>query len=233
MPPGLKAHWRARGKLPMERFAFELVLGALLLAFVLWTWRKQEPRRPLQAAEIERYLEVIATQFPVPDGADRPAILARLRHFAEHDDGRDIYMTNLLRYHEKMASGPAPAGSFTGSRDAANAIYEKNTSPILLTSGAFPIFAGTVAGPNVVGGSDPTDDNWSRVLVVHYPSRRHFFDLLTNPRYLAKADFKTYAMYVGLVPCQRQLVIPDFRFLAPAGALIVFVAAAGRHALLG
>ena len=38
MPPGLKAHWRARGKLPMERFAFELVLGALLLGNGIISW---------------------------------------------------------------------------------------------------------------------------------------------------------------------------------------------------
>ena len=217
----------------MERFAFELVLGVVLLGFVLWVRRKQEPRRPLQPAEIERYLGIIGEKFPLPDGVDKPAILARLRHFAESDDGRDIYMTNLLRYHDKMASGPAPAASFTGSREAANAIYENNTKPILMTSGAFPIFAGKVAGPNVIGGTDPADDNWSRVLVVHYPSRRHFFDLLSNEQYLSKADFKSYAMYIGLVPCQRELVMPDFRFLAPAGALILFFAAAWLHALVG
>ena len=217
----------------MERFTFEAVLGALLLAFVLWVWRKQEPRRPLQVEEIERYLGVIEAHFPLPDGTERAKLLARLRHFAEHDDGRDIYMTNLLRNHAQMASGPAAAGSFAGSPEAANVIYEANTRPILMTSGAFPIFAGTVAGPNVVGSSDPADDNWSRVLVVHYPSRRHFFELLTNRRYLEKADFKSYAMYVALVPCQRQLVVPDFRFLAPAGALIVFFAAAWLHAVLG
>lgn len=217
----------------MERFTFELVLGAVLLAFVLWTRYKQEPRRPLQRDEIERYLAIIDGQFPMPDGTDRAAIMARLRNFAENDNGRDIYMTNLLRYHEGMATGPAPAGSFSGSPKAANAIYEKNTQPILMRSGAFPIFAGRVAGPNVIGGGNPADDDWSRILVVHYPSRRHFFELLTNPRYLTKADYKTYAMYVALVPCQRQAVIPDFRFLAPAGALIVFFAAAWLHAVLG
>ena len=59
--------------------------------------------------------------------------------------------------------------------------------------------------------------------VVHYPSRRHFLDLLTNPQYLTKADFKSYAMHMALVPVKRELVIPDFHQLAIAGAVVVFL----------
>ena len=67
--------------------------------------------------------------------------------------------------------------------------------------------------------------------MVHYPSRRHFFDLLTNEKYLSKADFKSYAMYLALVPTRRELVVPEFRFLVLVGALIVFLTVAWLHAL--
>jgi len=210
-----------------------LILGAALALFVWWAWRKQEPRRPLTPAEIDRYCEVVDAKFPVPDGQDRAAWVARLRRFGENDDGRDIYMLNLLRYHETMAKGPAAAGSFTGTPHESNEIYEANAKPILLKSGAFPIFAGKVEDVNAVGGPDPAEDNWTRILVVHYPSRRHFFDLLTNPQYLTKADFKSYAMHMALAPVKRELVIPDFRQLAVMGAVIVFLAAGWVLALTG
>ena len=209
------------------------LLAAFLTLFVLWVWRKQEPRRPLTAAEVDNYCAIIEARFPIPDHQDHAAWVARVRRFAENDDGRDIYMLNLLRYNEAMAKGSAPAGSFSGTPDEANAIYEANAKPILMKSGAFPIFAGKVEDPNAVGGSDPAEDNWTRILVVHYPSRRHFFDLLTNPQYLSKADFKSYAMHMALVPVKREMVIPDFRQLAIAAAIVVFLSAGWVLALTG
>lgn len=209
------------------------LLASALAVFVLWVWRKQEPRRPLTAAEIERYCEIIDARFPIPDHQDRTDWVARVRRFAENDDGRDIYMLNLLRYNEAMANGPDPAGSFSGTPDEANTIYEANAKPVLMKSGAFPIFAGKVEDLNAVGGPDPAEDNWTRILVVHYPSRRHFFDLLTNPQYLSKADFKSYAMHMALVPVKREMVIPDFRQLAIAAAIVVFLSAGWVLALTG
>jgi len=111
------------------------LLAAVLALFVLWVWRKQEPRRPLTPVEIDRYCATIHARFPVPDHQDRAAWVARVRRFAENDDGRDIYMLNLLRYNETMAKGPAAAGSFTGTPHEANEIYEANAKPILMKSG--------------------------------------------------------------------------------------------------
>lgn len=217
----------------MGRFTFEIVLALVLALFVIWARRKQEPNRPLTKGEIDRYITILTEKFPFPGGSAPANRIARMRAFAEADDGRDFYMLNLLRFNESMAEGPAPAASFAGTPQEANVIYEANTKPILVKSGAFPIFAGKVEDGNVVGGGDPAVEGWDRVLMVHYPSRRHFFDLLTNPDYLRKADFKSYAMHMELVPVKRQMVVPDFRFLAVAGALVVFLAAAWLHALLG
>lgn len=217
----------------MGSFTLELVLAVILGLFVAWAWRKQEPRRPLTRDEIERYCAIVEAKFPKPDAMDRARMLARLRGFAERDDGRDIYMVNLLRYHDRMAAGRDPAGQFAGTPLEANDIYEANAKPILMKSGAFPIFAGVAEEPNAVGGDDPAEDNWSRVLVVHYPSRRHFLDLLTDAKYLTRADFKSYAMHMALVPVKRQLVVPDFRFLAAFGAIVLFLLVAWVHALIG
>lgn len=207
----------------IKRFRFEFILFVVLALFVAWVWHKQEPGAPLSKAETSRYLAVIEAKFPMPEGMDRAATVARLRSFAQNDDGRDVYMLNLLRYNDRMATGPAQAGRFKGTPDEANVIYEDNAKPILMKSGAFPIFSGKVEEANVIGGADAAEDNWTRILVVHYPSRRHFFELLTNPEYLKKADYKSYAMHIALVPVKRELVVPDFRFLAAVGAIILFL----------
>ena len=46
----------------------------------------------------------------------------------------------------------------------------------------------------------PELDNWDRVLVVRYPGRRTFFDLVTNPEYLAVMPYQLAALEVVLTP---------------------------------
>lgn len=215
----------------MKRYRFEIFFAALLSLMVVGIWHKQEPNNPLTQAETDKYLATISEKYPFADNQDKAEMLIRFRNFAEKDDGKDIYMLNLLRFYPKMAMGPAPAGKFKGTPEQANVIYEETAKPLLMKSGAFPIFAGHVDESNAVGGLDPAEDNWDRVLVVHYPSRRHFLDLLTHPEYLKKADFKSYAMHMALVPVKRDLVVPDFRLLAIVGAIILFLVVALVRAL--
>lgn len=217
----------------MKRFRFEAILALVLILFVVWAWHKQEPNDPLTQAETDRYMSAIAKNLPLPAGTDRESALARVRSFAENDDGRDVYMLNLLRNFDSMAQGAAPAGKFNGTPEQANVIYEDNAIPVLLKSGAFLIFSGRVFEKNVMGGQDTAEDAWTRVLVVHYPSRRHFMELLSDPEYLKKADYKTYAMHIALVPVQRDMVVPDFRFLAIVGAIFLFLLIALVRALRG
>lgn len=215
----------------MKRFRFELILALVLGVLTALYWHSQEPDDPLTKAETDRYMAVIELKFPFPTAELKASALVRLRGFAERDDGRDVYMLNLLRFHPQMTSGPAPAAQFKGSPAEANAAYEDNAVPIALKSGSFPIFTGNVSEANAIGGDVAAEDNWSRIIVMHYPSRRHFFDLLTDPGYLSKADYKTYAMHMALVPVKRDMVIPDFRHLALIGALLLFLLIALVRAL--
>lgn len=215
----------------MKRFAFELALAAALAAVTLLVWSGQAPDRPLAAEEIDGYLAIIAERFPFPPSEDKAEALARLRAFAERDDGRDFYMLNLLRFHEKMAIGPdLPAGAAMAPVDA-NAIYERHVLPIAFRRLSLPVFAGPVREPNALGDA-AGEDGWSRVLVMHYPSRRHFFELLTDPDYLKFAAYKSYAMHIGLVPVARELNLPDLRLIAAGAALVLFLSAAWLRALL-
>ena len=76
---------------------FLLLLAAALALFVWWVWRKQEPRRPLTSAEIDRYCKVIDAEFPISDGLDRAAWVARLRRFGECRDVGGCFRTLFPR----------------------------------------------------------------------------------------------------------------------------------------
>ncbi len=66
--------------------------------------------------------------------------------------------------------------------------------------------------------------DWDVVLVVRYPSRRAFLDLVSDPRYLALAPYKFAALHLALVPVTRAVALPDPRGLVIAAAVIAFLA---------
>ena len=66
----------------------------------------------------------------------------------------------------------------------------------------------------------PDLDNWDRVLVVRYPGRRTFLELLTNPEYLKVMPYKLSSLEVVLTPVSGELVIPDARWIAGVVGLV-------------
>ena len=62
-------------------------------------------------------------------------------------------------------------------------------------------------------------------MVVRYPSRRAFFEVLTDPQWLKFAPYKLAALELALVPASGQVVIPDLRSVIGGACLIVFLGA--------
>jgi len=209
---------------------FQLILGVVLVLFVLAVRRWQEPNRPMTKAEIERYLDLIDKGIFMLSPEAKADFLSRLRTFGAEDDGRDIYMLNLLRFFDKVQEGPGLDPEHCQSPAAANLFYEQKILSTAVRSGAVPIFGGTVENANVMA-SEPADGRYDRVILMHYPSRRHFFRLFANPEYQKYAAYKYFAMDVELVPVKRDVVIPDIRFLAATVALVIFFAAGWLNAL--
>jgi hypothetical protein len=58
---------------------------------------------------------------------------------------------------------------------------------------------------------------------VRYPSRRAFFELLSNPQWLKFAPYKIAALELVLVPTSGQVVIPDLRWVMGGACLMVFL----------
>ena len=87
-------------------------------------------------------------------------------------------------------------------------------------------------------GAGSEVDRADRVLLVRYPSRRAFLSLVCDPAYLQIAPYKFAALKLDLLPLEPETVIPDPRWLAAGGSLIVFLAVgwfraasrAARHA---
>ena len=224
----------------MKTHRFGLFLGAVLAALFVafWIWQTPGNLQKLSSAEVDAYLHKLEGKLPGNRrGADGvPRAYARL---GLADDGRPVYMLNAMRYYPELKRGPGMEG-VRGTPAEANATYEKAVMPILFRLGAYPLFGGETMEIRADGkahsnldGFDPAIDDWSRILVVRYPSRRAFFELLTDPQWLKFAPYKVAALEIALVPASGQVVIPDLRWVVGGACLIVFLGAGWLRAARG
>jgi uncharacterized protein (DUF1330 family) len=215
----------------MKRFGFEIGLALLLGALyaVFWLW--QTPgvlHGPLQAAEVEDYLRIVEERLPMP-AQEKPEVVRHLRAWALADDGRPVYMLNLMRYYPELRRFEGTP-RFDGTAQQSNAHYEAEAMPLLMKIGGYPLVGGMTQGANLIEHS-PALDDWSRVLVVRYPSRRAFLELLTDPAYAPIEPYKLMALQVVLTPVHGELVVPELRWSAAAALLVLFLLVAWVRAL--
>jgi hypothetical protein len=156
-------------------------------------------------------------------------VLDHLRAWALADDGKPVYMLNLMRYYPALRQFEgAPRVEVTPEQS--NAIYEREVMPMLLRAGGYPLLGGATQGANLIGHA-PALDDWSRVLVVRYPSRRAFLALLTDPDYIPIEPYKLMALELVLAPVHGEVVVPELRWLTVLFALVLFLLVAWVQAL--
>lgn len=201
-------------------YLFPIVLAALFVAlyWIFCHWHSQGGGK-LTKAEIDRYLALIE-KLPLPaEGVE--AFCARIRPWAEADDGKPVYMLNLVSFFDALRSFPG-APEFQGTPQEANAYYEKAIASLWLSHAAYPTFSGTPQASNLVNIQPERD--WAEVLICRYPNRRMFLKLLADPQYGPKAPYKFMAVGLDLVPVAAHRSIPDLRVVVGVSLLILFLA---------
>lgn len=212
----------------MTRYKPELTLGTFLLALFLAVCYWQAPGHVLSKAEIDGHLQRINQLSEMP-AAEKKEFIAHLRAWGEADDGKPVYMVNLMRYHDQLQ--PWPGVEIKASTPAeANDYYEQVSTGILVPMGVQMPVGSNVQGvrktptpsTNLIGHARG-EDNWSRILVVRYPCRRAFFELMSNPEYIKVMPYKFAALDVALVPTDGATVMHDPRLLVGLGGLVVLL----------
>jgi hypothetical protein len=215
----------------MKSHRIELALGlALAILFaVFWAWQAPGAREQLTAADVEAYIQRMQGRLPATPEREAE-FLARLRAWANADDGQPVYMLNVMSYFEQVQRVRG-AESIAASPAESNRIYEDHVMPLAIQLGAYPIVGGETSGIPMAGlrhanliGPDAAVDRTDRVLVMRYPNRRAFLELLSDPRYLRWAPYKFAALDLALVPVTAQAVIPDLRWILGGLSLAAFLA---------
>jgi hypothetical protein len=201
-------------------YLFPIVLAAIVVAlyWIFCRWHSQGGGK-LTTAEIDAYMAIIE-RLPLPaEGIE--SFCARIRPWAEADDGKAVYMLNLISFFKQLGSFPG-APEFKGTPQEANAYYEKGITSLWLSHAAYPTFAGPPQARNLV--NIQPERAWGEVLICRYPNRRTFLKLLADPQYGPKAPYKFIAVGLDLVPVAAHRIIPDLRLLVGGSLLILFLA---------
>jgi hypothetical protein len=204
----------------MKQDGFPVLLGATLATFFAAFCAWHSPRRnKLSREEIDRFIEVIE-KLPTREGSMQ-RFIARLRSWAECDDGKPIFMLNLIRFYPELRTFPG-APEFSGTPEDANTYYEQSIARLWLTHAAYPIFAGAPQGKSLL--DIQPEKAWDRVIVCRYPSRRAFLELLCDPSYGPMEPYKFIAVEIDLVPVSGGRFFPDLRLVAATSLLALFLA---------
>jgi hypothetical protein len=216
----------------MNQHRFEIIVAAVLAVVfvVFWWWQTPGSSSKLTGDEVDAYIRRIEPNLPMESG-EKAEVLARFRAWGQADDGDPVYMLNVMRYFDQLKRIPG-AEAIKGTPAQANAHYEDTVLPILIRLGAYPLVGGPAAGVRGADGRMHTNlldfdskvDDWSRVLVVRYPNRRAFFDLISDATYIQVMPYKLAALEVALVPVRAELVVPDLRWVLGMVLLAAFLA---------
>jgi hypothetical protein len=198
---------------------FELILVAVLVTLYLafYAWHSQGGGK-LTQVEIDQYVASIE-KLPLPEKAVQ-AFITRLRSWAEADDGKPVYMFNLIHFFPKLQPFPG-APDFKGTPEQANAHYEKSLIWLWLSHASYPTFIGVPQARNLINMQP--ERSWGNMTVVRYPNRRTFLKLISHPAYAPLAAYKFIAVELDLVPVSRGTVVPDLRWLVGGGFVIIFL----------
>src|SRR5580765_4084752 len=198
---------------------FELTLAAVLVSLylVFWAWHSQGGGK-LTQAEIDQYVAIIE-KLPLPEKAVQ-AFIDRLRPWAEADDGKAVYMFNLIHFFPRVQPFPR-APDFKGTPEQANARYERSLMWLWLSHASYPTFIGTPQGRNLI--NIQPERTWGNMTVVRYPSRRTFLKLISHPSYARVSAYKFIAVELDLVPVSSGTIVPDLRWLVAGGLVIIFL----------
>ena len=191
----------------------QVIFGGILFVLFLGFWFWHSPiRRKLTREEIDRYLAA-AEKLSLPEDG-KAATLARLRAWAERDDGKPVYMLNLMRFYPQLRRFPG-SPDFQGTPEQANEFYEKSVARLLFQRAGYPLVGGRPQA-NALLEVSPALDGWSRVVLVRYPNRRAFLSLVADPAYAPFVPYKFMALEIVLVPVAGEVRVPDLRLAVGA-----------------
>jgi len=113
----------------------------------------------------------------------------QLAAFAAGPEDGPIVMLNLLRYREHARYPEGFAAAPCTGREAYGR-YSEAVLPLLAAVGGRPVWIGLVRDALIA----PVGEAWDDAILVQYPSRRAFLEMVAKPAYQAAMPHRSAAL---------------------------------------
>ncbi len=101
-----------------------------------------------------------------------------------------IVMVNLLRYRDQTDYGAGSSEAPCSGREAYHERYAAEVVALIQAAGGRPIWFGRASFAPLA----PKGERWDEIVLVEYPSRRAFLEMVTSPAYQAIARHRSAAL---------------------------------------
>lgn len=185
------------------RLKIWLVPALLYVLFFAWY---TDFGGPLSDDEVDHYVAAM-------ENNGRPAeLVAFMKAFAKQDTGRQFLMVNNIDMNENP---PNVEGAEPGE-SAADLMgrYMAHMIPALLARACHPVLIGSAVYPSMDLVGIEGAENWDQAALFRYKSRRALLEIVTNPAFNGKHQFKTAALEKTIAfPIETSLYLSDPRLL--------------------
>jgi len=188
--------------------------GALLAFWAAATYFFYAPGTPLNQAEIDQYMVKVQTlmeaSFVMPEGVGLDSrglegAMSDLRRFAGRDDGKAIYMVNLMKWRQGELQFPAGAelADSINTAQEADIAYNQRLFWDLLANNSHTAYLASAETNAFNYGTSADADGWGEIGIFRYNSRRDFFNMITSDSYLNTLYLKMVSMgAIAIAPSQ-------------------------------
>ena len=119
------------------------------------------------------------------------------------DDNGPVTMLNLVKYRDRSLDGD-------GSGREAYQRYTEKAQEYVESRGGRVLWAGVVAEAALQDGLTDDEVDWDWALLVYYPDRAAFLDMVTSPDYLAANEHRTNGLAKHAILASRTLLLDPF-----------------------
>ena len=185
----------------------KLWLGSLVLYAVFFSWYT-DFGGPLTDAEIQAFISKTQDQNLGGNQSARGALL----EFLQNDTGRQFLMFNAV----DLAKNPPQKEGAPPDADAQTLIdlYMEHMIPALLSRASHPVVVGKSVADSLDLLGIEGAETWSDGAIMRYRSRRTLIDIIGNPEFYERHDFKLAGLEKTIAyPIEPRIYIGDLRLL--------------------
>ena len=185
----------------------KLWLGSIVLYALFFSWYT-DFGGPLTETEIQAYIAKTANLDLGGDPLSRGALL----EFMRNDTGGQFLMFNAV----DLAKNPPQMKGAPPDADGQTLIdlYMEHMIPALLSRASHPVAVGKSVADSLDLLGIEGAQSWSHGAIMRYRSRRTLIDIIGNPEFYSRHDFKLAGLEKTIAyPIEPRIYVGDLRLL--------------------